>query len=100
MSLSKLITAGLSMFGASPIVGAPSVYAPSRRVGPKPEGGAGVARAAARLKAKHKANKAIPSADSGSRQRRRAAQRAYVKKYRITPAEFARRKMDIINKGG
>lgn len=53
---------------------------------PKSEPGAGVLRARARLAAKLKANKAIPSSERVTRQQIRAQQRKEAKTWRETPA--------------
>lgn len=73
-------------------------YAPPPRVGPKVEFGGGAHRARKRLNAKLKANKLIPSGDRMTRQRLRAMKRAAVKESRITPAEFGRRKMEVLKR--
>lgn len=88
----KIMLAGLF---AGSAISEPN-YAPSKRVGPKRQGGAGVARAAQRKKASIKRNQAIPSGYTYSRQQRRAKDRRESKLNRISAAEFGRRKMQVI----
>lgn len=64
---------------ASAFGGSFSGYAPERRSGPKPKGGAGSERAAVRLKQKLKANKSIPDRPIYSRQVARAERRKVFK---------------------
>lgn len=54
-------------------------------------------RADARLAAKLKANKAIPSAGKMTRQQRRRTALKQAKSARLSAAEFGRRKMKVIN---
>lgn len=90
MRLGRFLSTGLgaliAQFGATQ-----EAYAPPRRSAPKVENGAGARRAAKRLAAKRKANKAIPSGAYMTRQQRRAEERADAKARRVTPAEQARR---------
>lgn len=90
---------GINPLGLLKSVNPVNHYIPARRVGPKPVEGNGQVLAEARLRAKRKANKAIPSGYRMTRQQRRAAERADAKRERLSPAEFGRRKMGVINRG-
>jgi hypothetical protein len=61
--------------------------------------GEGTRRAKERLRARQRANEGTPNTSKMTRQRLRAEERRWLKETRITPAEFARRKIAIINKG-
>lgn len=101
--MKRLLLNGGSIFGALAALiksdFAHAGYAPAPRVGPKVEKGTGAERARKRHAAKLKANQLIPSGDRMTRQRYRALKRTAAKESRITPAEFGRRKMAILNSG-
>lgn len=82
MKMARLLgfSALASMIGSFGQV-SPSMFAPAPRVGPKRKGGDGARRAQERLKAKLKANKAIPSGEHETRQQRRAEERADAKHF-------------------
>lgn len=61
--------------------------------------GPGAARAKERLKAKLKANEAIPSHATKSRQQLRQDARAEMKRLRVTAAGVARVRMEQVKKG-
>ena len=61
--------------------------------------GAGVARADARGRAKHRSNRAIPSGERMTRQRLWAMARGAARRARITPAEQDRRRVALMKRG-
>lgn len=68
-------------------------YAPPPRIGPRTEDGHGATIAARDLAEKRERNKRIPDDVIVTRQQGRAEDRKWQKRFRVTPAEQARRNM-------